>query len=666
VFFWFLSLLGRALALLPTFAVAGFARCAGWLLFRFGGPRRRAILANLHHAFPEKSETWRHKIALESCRRTIEMGLFVVASPYFGVKRLRRMFSVEPRLAENPGAIDSPDAPEIALVPHFSLMESIPLLRAFHPAMRTGVKIGVFYRPFRNASLERWVKTTRERFGCRLLSRREGYTAASALLRDNQRVAILFDQHAGSAGSLSLFMGRLASSSELAGLLAEKHRAGVFVFYTERTGFWRGIARYERLFNAPKDAAAAAPAATDVTIAANLWLENKLRSGDSYCADWLWLHKRWKVGEDPRRRFAPATMHRDILAQNLAALHLAECPRKERFWIQLPRDAAGCLLALPLLRALRAARADAELTLLAPAALAPLLGPLGVAERVIATPRNPAARPAFFRRLRDSFPDTHVLLDDSPDAPREAWLAGAPQRFGIHRGWRSKRYLTHVWTPPVLAEARMRRPRLWELWWKSAHGLTTEPDTSTVRLRGVEAQRGNSGGGVANANAHANARALARPVIGLVIGCTCAPAKHCWPDANWRQLVAEMVQTHGAVFRVFGSPCAWQKIFRGHQAEFPAGTLENLTAQGDITVLTRAIAGCRCVIGRPHSGLLQLANLLGIPVAGFYGDENPLPNSPVFDATVITLQPPACPATGGVPLAKLPLEQALNACKTLC
>ena len=32
-----------------------------------------------------------------------------------------------------------------------------------------------------------------------------------------------------------------------------------------------------------------------VTLASNLWLENKLKSSDDYLIDWLWSHNRWKI-----------------------------------------------------------------------------------------------------------------------------------------------------------------------------------------------------------------------------------------------------------------------------------------------------------------------------------------------------------------------------------
>ncbi|MDR2844877.1 MAG: hypothetical protein LBV28_02150 [Puniceicoccales bacterium] len=460
VLYGFLSILGRLLAAAPEAVPSAIARCIGWLIYSRPGSRRRALLANLHHAFPEKTERWRRRIALESCRRMVEMGLFVLASPYFSTRRIQRMFTADADLA---AALARQGEAGVMLVPHFSLMEALTQVRVICPELRAEMEMGAFYRPFGNAGLERWVKATRERFGVRLLSRRDGFGEASAILRRQGRVAVLFDQHAGRPGALSLFMGRLVSTSELAGLLAEKHHAQVFAYYTQRTGFWRGVLKGELLMETP--------VASAVTAAGNVWLENKLRSDEGFCADWLWMHKRWKIGADATRRFA-ITQRRNILPENLDAFGLAVCPRKERFWIRLPDAPDDAAAAVPLVQAIRAARFDAEVTLIARASCKPVLERLDVAEKILVPPERGVRRWVFFRRLRREFPDTYVVLPDSRGADFEAWLTGAPQRFGVKQVHRCRPLLTHGWTVPRGVDAtRAQQARLWELWLQKAHGL---------------------------------------------------------------------------------------------------------------------------------------------------------------------------------------------------
>jgi ADP-heptose:LPS heptosyltransferase len=275
-----------------------------------------------------------------------------------------------------------------------------------------------------------------------------------------------------------------------------------------------------------------------------------------------------------------------------------------------------------------------------------LLQPLSVADRVLVFPSGESARRRFFRNLRDEYPDTHILLDDSRRAAAEARLVGAPQRFGILRKWR--RGLTHTWCPPEgLAETHLRRPRFWELWWKNAHGLSVDADFSPARLRGIPAP------------------VKGRPVVALISAPGCAPAASRWPTAHWHQLATALVGKHGATLRVFGQPCAW-RAFAGIAETLPPGAVENFTHGAEIETITTALAGCSCAVGQPEGGLLHLANLLGTPVVGLYGLENPLRDAPVFDASVVTLQPPGCPATGGQPVGKILPEQVLTACAVFC
>lgn len=451
-----LAVLGRLLAGLPEFFSAALARFFGWLVYVLP-IRREVLLANLHHAFPERPEEWRRGIALESCRRMVEMGLFVLASPYFSEARIRKMFQIDKSLLEGPSKVDRRNVPAVILVPHFSLMEALTLIRGIRPEVGSELETGVFYRPFGNASLERWVKRTRERFGMRLLSRKKGFGTANEILRKNGRVAVLFDQHPGNPGALSIFLNRLVLTSELAGLFAEKHGAASIAFYTERTGFWRGVMKSEPVCDEPR--------AEAVTIRANAWLEEKLRGDDNLCADWLWAHKRWKVNDEPQRRFC-VRARRDVLAESLRFLGLSAVPRNERFWIRLPEEISSAESVFPLVKRLREARFDAAITFLAEENVATAARESGLAENVLTIPR--AGRRRFFRQLRWEYPDTLIVLTETAKGDREAKWTGAPQRMGMARAGEKRRDLTHCWTIPADLLAKEISPaQRWEAWWEA-------------------------------------------------------------------------------------------------------------------------------------------------------------------------------------------------------
>ena len=89
-----IELVGWMLAQLPESTARGICAALGDLLFLTFRRRRWLILSNLHHAFPEKTETWRKSIARESCRRAVELGLFLLVSPWLSEKRLRHIIEL--------------------------------------------------------------------------------------------------------------------------------------------------------------------------------------------------------------------------------------------------------------------------------------------------------------------------------------------------------------------------------------------------------------------------------------------------------------------------------------------------------------------------------------------------------------------------------------------
>ena len=190
--------------------------------------------------------------------------------------------------------------------------------------------------------------------------------------------------------------------------------------------------------------------------------ENKLRSSDNTCADWLWLHSRWRHQDAPRQRFHLKS-RRNLLPEQLASLHRSTPPRCTRFFIRLPNWLGDVVMALPLLRALRMSRPDAHLTLLAQPAYVALLEKLAVGDRVFALPPQGAGYGKFFRNLQTEYPDTHILFTNSFRGDYEAWLAGAPQRFAMQRAGQWRPLLTHAWAVPAdLDETKIHQTRVWE------------------------------------------------------------------------------------------------------------------------------------------------------------------------------------------------------------
>ncbi|MEM9227110.1 MAG: hypothetical protein AAGA45_04000, partial [Verrucomicrobiota bacterium] len=118
-----LDSLGRLFAVLPLGFAETFCKALGDLIFFCLKKKRRALLSNLHHAFPNKPEGWHERIGRISCRRTVELGLYVLASPCFSRKRLRQQFVLDPGLVSELEHALAINESGVILVPHLCLME---------------------------------------------------------------------------------------------------------------------------------------------------------------------------------------------------------------------------------------------------------------------------------------------------------------------------------------------------------------------------------------------------------------------------------------------------------------------------------------------------------------------------------------------------------------
>jgi ADP-heptose:LPS heptosyltransferase/lauroyl/myristoyl acyltransferase len=593
--------------------------------------RRRVVAGNLHHAFPDRPASWHRAIGRESCRRLVETALLSLAIPCLPPDRLRVILRAGPSLTA--AFLRHRTAPRATLIcsPHIAYWEAQTAM----PLVVDGPfpEFGVIFRPLDHAAVDEWVRQSRARFGMTLLSRKDGFQEALRILRRGGFVGVLFDQNAGLQGALTLLFDRVCSTSELPGLLAAKFAARVYAIYPRRLAFWR----VELVF----DTVETDGTAEGVTLALNRWLEAALRADDNLCASWLWAHERWKHQDMPTRRLRLES-RRNALAADLRARGLATPPRRTRIWVRMPNWLGDVVMTLPLLRALRVSRPDAEITLLARPAFTPWLQDLGVADRLIPLPPRGPAYWRFFRRLRHEFPDCWLLFTNSVRGDLEARLTGCRQRFGLVRrgGWRP--LLTHTARPPSgLDETRCHQFELWNEFLRH-FGLHAAPDRTPL------------------------ASGLAPDTPGLVVGLICgsenSPEKR-WPIAHWRRLVESMSARHpGIRFVLFGTVA--DRAITDAIADGLGDRIENLAGRTDLRQFAGHLRGCRAIVANDTGGM-HLANALGVPLVALFGPTNPTRTGPVFAAPVRILQPPDCPASGGALLADLTPEQVVAALEEL-
>jgi len=608
-----LKVMGQLLAALPVCAVEWISKTLGDAIYYSPTRLRRTLFSNLKHAFPDRPVQWQKKIARENCRRTIELGLFVLASPYWSQKRLQASFKIEPFYRE---AMEQ-GGPYVILVPHFSGMEAITLTGLI--LGRDIPKTGVIYRPFNSRSLERYIKDTRQRGGVTLLSRKEGFTQAMEMLRAGQNVAILFDQNAGRQGALTLFMDRVASTTELPGLLVQRFKCKVGFLYTQRTGFWKAKMCAQRLDCEPK--------AHDVTLRANQWLEQQLKNDDNLCADWLWLHRRWKTQFEPNACLKLQSS-RNILEETLAFQGQLTMPRRFKLWIRMPNWLGDIMMVLPFIRSIRASHLDAQITLLVKARFVDFLEHLGIADDVRALPEAGWGYFQQFWSWRKDYPERYLIFTHSLRSDLECMVLNPTYSHAIAWPGKKRYGVDHVWSvDQTLSINTTHQTKIWENWLLSlglAQGVDLQPFNAEKKPQGA---------------------------MGLIIGSENSPQKR-WPLHHWRELIGHLLIAFPKhQFFLFGTQqddAAARTIVQG----FPQNRVHHLAGKTNLVDFAQKLKSCDCVIGNDTGGV-HLSNALGIPTVVLFGPTNPLRTKPIFNSPLICLQPPGCPPIGGVPMDHL-------------
>lgn len=432
------SFLGWILSKLPESFLHGLCVALGSLIYWVSPRRRNTGVSNLAHAFPDKPDEWHRRICRVSCTRLVELGTFVLVQPFLTEERLRRMLSVDAKADAIAREMMAGDTGGVALTPHFTYFEIMTMLPLLYPEMKGHAAM---YRPLDNPHVNDWVKRTRERFGIRLLSRKEGLTQMLRVVRDKRWICVLYDLNAGRAGTLIPLYGRLALATDFPGLLAKKFDVPACMLWAERIGFWRVKVHIERL-----DCARTPEA---ITVQSNAWMERYLATSDSICADWFWTHRRWKAMQAAHYILGTGGKP-DFIESYRKAMGWAELPRRNRICFLLPSDLMEALAWAPILRRVRASRADAHVSVVVAAPLAPVFAGLeGIVDCVLPLSGNESDDSRSFAEWAKPRFDSVVVGDDDPRLDSLALRSGAPARIGFAKSERKRRALTRMAPEPA-------------------------------------------------------------------------------------------------------------------------------------------------------------------------------------------------------------------------
>lgn len=421
------------LARLPHLIRATLASVLGTILYYGFRRRRRILLSNLRHAYPDCPERQLRAMARQSCAGLVEMGLFALCGPFLSRRWVRRNLLPTERLLRFFEEQRNHPRPAILLAPHTALLEA-PLALS---KLVDLPEIGAFYRPLNQSGLNAYLEWSRARSGIRLLSRKAGLTQALRFLRQGKLLGIPFDQNAGPPGAAVLFLDRVCSATDLPGSLAGRFGAEVYVLFPVRHRGWKMDVDLVRLETDKTP--------ESVTLASHRWLESMLRSDSfpGFRADWMWNHNRWKTIWDVHHCFSPV-FKKSFLP--------AELPRRTPLIIRLPDDFSDITPLVALLQALRHARRDAAFTVAGPGSLleahADTLAPL--TEAVLPVPAD--ANRQFWSARADLYPEIWISLAGDSRHDREGIWLRAPVRLGLGPAGSSRPQLTACYKPPTAAD----------------------------------------------------------------------------------------------------------------------------------------------------------------------------------------------------------------------
>ncbi len=292
--FYMEYLLFRGIALyinrLSDFETMRLAEKIGSLLFRLLKGRREIALSNLRAAFGrEKREEEIQKIAEASMQNLVKVALEVVRVPRIAKNPtlaidLQKRENVWNALGKKKGLI--------VVVSHFANWELMGV-----SAADAGFPIHAIGRPVKNPFVYHYIKHLRGITGLKTVDKAGAARATIKLLKQNQMVAILIDQHERQGGVWVDFFGRKASTTSLVATLALRYDVPVIPTYFYRKEPERSVLYFGEAFPLIRTGN------YEADIVANTQqyvshIEGEIRKCPG---DWLWMHRRWREMKEETR-----------------------------------------------------------------------------------------------------------------------------------------------------------------------------------------------------------------------------------------------------------------------------------------------------------------------------------------------------------------------------
>ncbi|MGH7983666.1 MAG: lipopolysaccharide heptosyltransferase II [Candidatus Udaeobacter sp.] len=481
--------------------------------------------------------------------------------------------------------------PVVLILSHLGIWE---LFAQLMPTFVGFVRNASVYQGLGNRFIDEHVRRTRSQTGLELFDRHDGFEPVIELLRSGGGVGVLSDQHAGDHGLWTPFFGRLASTSPLPGLLAKRTRAALIAAAVYTTG----PARWRMVFTERFDQTGASVAT--LTSKINEMIEQQIRLAPE---DWFWVHNRWKT---PQPNFLLARYKRGVhLPPEISAHDL----KPFRILIRSSNWLGDAVMSVPTVRAIKNGRPDAQVTVAAPAKIAPMWNLIPEVAAIITLP-NGSLLPAVWLLRRRSHFDVAILFPNSLRVAFESWLSGIPRRIGYRGHWRS--WLLNQTVP----EARTPGP----------------PAHHSLQFLRIARECGADMSNIQHPTSNIQIAVGDQPLkIGLCPGAEYGPAKR-WLPERFAEVAAKISTQSSAQWILFGTK---NDAAIGDQIAAAIGDhCVNRIGQTTLDELIDELRRCRLLLTN-DTGTMHLASLLGVPVVAIFGSTEPRLTGPLGNGHII-------------------------------
>jgi heptosyltransferase-2 len=578
------------------FAVGQFLGFCAWLV---SGKYRRLAKRNVAIAFAnEKIPREMRRLVRRHFQRlgaNLLCSVKLTAMPPEKILRRVKVDNIEAMDREFRAGV-----PVVLVLSHLGIWE---LFAQLMPKFVGYVRNASVYQKLGNRFIDAHVRRTRGQTGLELFDRQQGFQPVIDLLRSGGGVGVLSDQHAGDHGLWTPFFGRLASTSPLPALLAKRTRAALIAagVYTIGPARWRLV--FTERFDPPK----AEGSVVELTAEINQIIERQIRVAPE---DWFWVHNRWKT---PKPNFLLAQYKRGVyVPPGVSPQDL----KPFRILIRSSNWLGDSVMSVPAVRAIKAGRPDARVTIAAPENIAPIWKLVPEVDAIIPLSGSRLLSAVQLLRREPSF-DVAILFPNSLRAALESWLTAIPRRVGYRGHWR--RWLLNQIVPVP------RKP-----------GPPEHHSLRFLRIaRECGADTSNSYRSLAGVRQSADSLQMAidrQPIkIGLCPGAEYGPAKRWLPErfAEAAERIGAQSPVQWMLFGTAGDASAGEQIAAalGNQSV-------NRIGQTTLDQLIEELHECRLLLTN-DTGTMHLAALLGIRVIAIFGSTEPRLTGPLGNGHII-------------------------------